>query len=257
MWPHRSGWGRSGRPNWSRCHVRRKLPIQHWTDRPPRAEVVKLLWFERATGMFVHGTPLLCKRHLRRRWRVLLINPGGGAVGEPRSSIRFGTDCVRLFGTGVPGPATLGMLGAARFTPALLELAIDCRILTGGAAVGFAGRAARWVGLTAGCGTICARSSCCGVKWTAWWATKDAGRYRGGRDVSISMMHVANVGHIRDVGDVFDGIITLVLAIMIWRTWPASTAWAIGILLGISMLFSGISRLMLSLAARCLLSKVA
>jgi len=71
------------------------------------------------------------------------------------------------------------------------------------------------------------------------------------------MMHVANVGHIRDVGDVFDGIITLVLAIMIWRTWPASTAWAIGILLGISMLFSGISRLMLSLAARCLLSKVA
>jgi len=55
----------------------------------------------------------------------------------------------------------------------------------------------------------------------------------------------------------FDGIITLVLAIMIWRTWPASTAWAIGILVGISMLFSGISRLMLSLAARRLLSKVA
>jgi len=54
----------------------------------------------------------------------------------------------------------------------------------------------------------------------------------------------------------FDGIITLVLAIMIWRTWPASTIWAIGILVGISMLFSGISRLMLSLAARRLLSKV-
>jgi uncharacterized membrane protein HdeD (DUF308 family) len=54
----------------------------------------------------------------------------------------------------------------------------------------------------------------------------------------------------------FDGIITLVLAIMIWRTWPASTTWAIGILVGISMLFSGISRLMLSLAARRLLSKV-
>jgi len=54
----------------------------------------------------------------------------------------------------------------------------------------------------------------------------------------------------------FDGMITLVLAIMIWRTWPASTAWAIGILVGISMLFSGISRLMLSLAARRLLSEV-
>jgi uncharacterized membrane protein HdeD (DUF308 family) len=43
---------------------------------------------------------------------------------------------------------------------------------------------------------------------------------------------------------------------MIWRTWPASTVWAIGTLVGISMLFSGISRLMLSLAARRLLSKV-
>ena len=49
---------------------------------------------------------------------------------------------------------------------------------------------------------------------------------------------------------IFDGIITLILAIMIWRSWPASTVWAIGTLVGISMLFSGISRLMLSLAAR-------
>jgi uncharacterized membrane protein HdeD (DUF308 family) len=48
----------------------------------------------------------------------------------------------------------------------------------------------------------------------------------------------------------FDGIITLILAILIWRSWPSSTAWAIGIIVGISMLFSGISRLMLSLAAR-------
>jgi uncharacterized membrane protein HdeD (DUF308 family) len=47
-----------------------------------------------------------------------------------------------------------------------------------------------------------------------------------------------------------DAVITLILAIMIWRTWPSSTAWAIGILVGISMLFSGISRLMLSLAVR-------
>ena len=48
----------------------------------------------------------------------------------------------------------------------------------------------------------------------------------------------------------FDGIITLILAFMIWRTWPYSTVWAIGTLVGISMLFSGFSRLMLSLAAR-------
>ena len=49
---------------------------------------------------------------------------------------------------------------------------------------------------------------------------------------------------------VIDGIITLILAFMIWRTWPSSSAWAIGTLIGISMLFSGISRLMLSLAAK-------
>jgi uncharacterized membrane protein HdeD (DUF308 family) len=54
----------------------------------------------------------------------------------------------------------------------------------------------------------------------------------------------------------FDGIVTLVLAIMIWKTWPSSTAWAIGTLVGISMLFSGFSRLMLSLTARRLAQRV-
>ncbi len=47
-----------------------------------------------------------------------------------------------------------------------------------------------------------------------------------------------------------DGIITLVLAVMIWSTWPSSSAWAIGTLVGISMVFSGIGRLMLSAAVR-------
>jgi len=56
---------------------------------------------------------------------------------------------------------------------------------------------------------------------------------------------------------IFDGIITLILAVMIWRTWPSSTAWVIGTLVGISMLFSGTSRLMLSLAARSVTSKLA
>ena len=55
----------------------------------------------------------------------------------------------------------------------------------------------------------------------------------------------------------FDGIITLILGAMVWRTWPSSTAWVIGTLVGISMLFSGISRLMLSLAARSVTSKLA
>jgi len=52
----------------------------------------------------------------------------------------------------------------------------------------------------------------------------------------------------------FDGIVTLVLAFLIWRTW--SVPWAIGVLVGISMLFSGISRLRLSVAARRVVAKL-
>jgi uncharacterized membrane protein HdeD (DUF308 family) len=53
-----------------------------------------------------------------------------------------------------------------------------------------------------------------------------------------------------------DGIITLILAVMIWRSWPASSVWVIGTLVGISMLFSGFSRLMLSLTAKRVLKTV-
>ncbi len=47
-----------------------------------------------------------------------------------------------------------------------------------------------------------------------------------------------------------DGIVTLVLAVMIWSTWPSSAQWVVGTLVGISMFFSGITRLMLSMAVR-------
>ena len=55
----------------------------------------------------------------------------------------------------------------------------------------------------------------------------------------------------------FDGIITLILGVLIWRTWPSSTEWVIGTLVGISMLFGGFTRLMISLAARGVASKLA
>ena len=54
----------------------------------------------------------------------------------------------------------------------------------------------------------------------------------------------------------FDAIVTIILAIMIWRSWPSSSVWVIGTLVGISMLFSGFSRLMLSLAAKRVLNQV-
>jgi len=47
-----------------------------------------------------------------------------------------------------------------------------------------------------------------------------------------------------------DGTITLLLGLMIYLQWPSSSAWAIGILVGVSMIISGVSRVMLSLAVR-------
>ena len=53
-----------------------------------------------------------------------------------------------------------------------------------------------------------------------------------------------------------DGIVTLILAVLIFRSWPSSAPWVIGTLVGISMLFSGGSRLMLSMAARNVVAKL-
>ena len=47
-----------------------------------------------------------------------------------------------------------------------------------------------------------------------------------------------------------DGIITLLLGLMIYLQWPSSSAWAIGTLVGVSMIISGVTRVMLSLAVR-------
>ena len=41
----------------------------------------------------------------------------------------------------------------------------------------------------------------------------------------------------------WDGLITLVLGILIWTHWPISSAWALGTIVGISLLVSGITRL--------------
>ncbi len=48
----------------------------------------------------------------------------------------------------------------------------------------------------------------------------------------------------------FDGIVTLFLSYLIWRPWPFSSAWAIGILVGINLIVSGISWLLVSVSAR-------
>jgi uncharacterized membrane protein HdeD (DUF308 family) len=47
-----------------------------------------------------------------------------------------------------------------------------------------------------------------------------------------------------------DAIITLALGLMIYMQWPTSSVWAIGTLVGVSLIISGFSRVMLSLAVR-------
>ena len=47
-----------------------------------------------------------------------------------------------------------------------------------------------------------------------------------------------------------NGVISLVLGLMIWRQWPYSGLWVIGLFVGIEMLFNGWSLVMLSLASR-------
>lgn len=50
-----------------------------------------------------------------------------------------------------------------------------------------------------------------------------------------------------------NGVITLILGAMIWFHWPSSSIWAIGMLVGINLLITGVTRLMFGLAARKLI----
>jgi uncharacterized membrane protein HdeD (DUF308 family) len=53
-----------------------------------------------------------------------------------------------------------------------------------------------------------------------------------------------------------NAVITLLLGGLIWVHWPSSSVWAIGTLVGVNLLMTGISRLMFGLAARKLVSRV-
>jgi uncharacterized membrane protein HdeD (DUF308 family) len=48
------------------------------------------------------------------------------------------------------------------------------------------------------------------------------------------------------------GVVDLLLAYLIWQGWPATATWAIGLLVGINMLFLGWSLVMTAIAARTL-----
>ncbi len=55
---------------------------------------------------------------------------------------------------------------------------------------------------------------------------------------------------LRSTWFLLDGVVTLLLGLMIFMHWPSSSAWAIGTLVGVSLIFSGVTRLMVSLAVR-------
>lgn len=52
-----------------------------------------------------------------------------------------------------------------------------------------------------------------------------------------------------------DGIITLLLGAMVWFQWPFNAPWLLGTLVGVSVLSTGVSRVMLSLNARSFLNQ--
>ncbi|MEE9158863.1 MAG: HdeD family acid-resistance protein [Gammaproteobacteria bacterium] len=53
----------------------------------------------------------------------------------------------------------------------------------------------------------------------------------------------------------FSGIIAMILAGLIWANFPGSAAWAIGLLVGINMIFGGWTLVMLAMAARSVASQ--
>jgi len=61
------------------------------------------------------------------------------------------------------------------------------------------------------------------------------------------------VGNLPHKGWVFlNGVVTLILGILIWRQWPLSGLWVIGLFVGIEMLLYGWSLVMLATAAKSL-----
>lgn len=65
------------------------------------------------------------------------------------------------------------------------------------------------------------------------------------------------IRHVRGSGWVlFDSIVSILLAVLIWMHLPNSAVWVIGTLVGFGILFSGISRLVLGIHARRLLAAI-
>jgi len=54
----------------------------------------------------------------------------------------------------------------------------------------------------------------------------------------------------------FDAIVTLALAVLVALPWPSSSNWAIGVILGVNLIFTGVTVLMYSVEARKVLGEI-
>jgi uncharacterized membrane protein HdeD (DUF308 family) len=68
------------------------------------------------------------------------------------------------------------------------------------------------------------------------------------------VFHIASYFQLRKAAGsswlLFDGIVTIILAFLIWIHWPSSAVWAVGTLVGVNLLISGFTRLMYSSALK-------
>ncbi len=53
-----------------------------------------------------------------------------------------------------------------------------------------------------------------------------------------------------------NGVLTLLLGLLVWYQWPVSGLWVLGLFVGIDMIFSGWSWIVLATQAKCLLSEL-
>lgn len=70
--------------------------------------------------------------------------------------------------------------------------------------------------------------------------------------LAVQLRSLANWGWL-----LLNAIVTLLLGVIIWAEWPLDAPWVVGLLVGISFITSGLSRVMLALAVRNVASQVA
>jgi len=74
----------------------------------------------------------------------------------------------------------------------------------------------------------------------------------------FEIVHAFQIKPIQGWGFVlFSGIVSVLLAFLLWRQWPVSGAWAVGMLVGLKILFTGWAAIGVGFGARALTTRAA